>query len=174
MRPLRGPRRPHRARVRSPQSSGWLIAMLITTARRRRVAPGSRSARWRATPSMTAPCAVWALAGTTSSSGRFEPAGSVSIDKPPIDLWLQVVSVKLFGFSADHAEAARGLRRDASVPLLFAAVRRMRAPARGSPPRWRSRSADRGDHLSQRHDGAVMMALLVLALLAWCVRPRRA
>src|SRR5947208_196165 len=27
--------------------------------------------------------------------GAFEPAGTVSIDKPPIDLWLQVASVKL-------------------------------------------------------------------------------
>src|ERR1700737_1288055 len=30
--------------------------------------------------------------------GAFEPGGSVSIDKPPADLWLQVISVKLFGF----------------------------------------------------------------------------
>src|SRR5271167_4037278 len=31
--------------------------------------------------------------------GAFEPAGSVSIDKPPVDLWLQVMSVELLGFS---------------------------------------------------------------------------
>ena len=31
--------------------------------------------------------------------GVFEPGGSVSIDKPPVDLWLQVASVKLLGFS---------------------------------------------------------------------------
>ena len=37
--------------------------------------------------------------------GAFEPGGSVSIDKPPVDLWLQVASVKLFGFSSTHAEA---------------------------------------------------------------------
>src|SRR5881409_2922478 len=27
----------------------------------------------------------------------FEPGGKVAIDKPPIDLWLQVVSVELLG-----------------------------------------------------------------------------
>ena len=27
--------------------------------------------------------------------GAYEPGGSVSIDKPPVDLWLQVASVKL-------------------------------------------------------------------------------
>src|SRR6201981_1544676 len=32
--------------------------------------------------------------------GALEPSGSVSIDKPPVDLWLQVASVKVVGFSA--------------------------------------------------------------------------
>src|SRR5436190_7472545 len=30
----------------------------------------------------------------------FEPGGAVAIDKPPIDLWLQVASVKLLGFNS--------------------------------------------------------------------------
>src|ERR1700722_12738367 len=29
--------------------------------------------------------------------GAYEPGGSVSIAKPPVDLWLQVATVKLFG-----------------------------------------------------------------------------
>ena len=28
----------------------------------------------------------------------FDPAGFISVDKPPVALWLQVISVKLFGF----------------------------------------------------------------------------
>src|ERR1700751_2043830 len=32
--------------------------------------------------------------------GAFGPGASVSIDKPPVDLWLQVASVKLLGFSS--------------------------------------------------------------------------
>ena len=31
--------------------------------------------------------------------GAFEPAARVAIDKPPVDLWLQVASTKLLGFS---------------------------------------------------------------------------
>ncbi len=29
----------------------------------------------------------------------FDPAGFVSVDKPPVALWIQVASVKLFGFN---------------------------------------------------------------------------
>ena len=71
--------------------------------------------------------------------GAFEPGASVSIDKPPVDLWLQVASVKLFGFSSTHAEAARGVCRDRQ---RAAAVRRgaiaCGAHLPGSPrqPRW--------------------------------------
>src|ERR687886_1467402 len=31
--------------------------------------------------------------------GAFEPGARVAIDKPPVDLWLQVASTKLLGFS---------------------------------------------------------------------------
>jgi 4-amino-4-deoxy-L-arabinose transferase-like glycosyltransferase len=57
--------------------------------------------------------------------GAFEPGGSVSIDKPPVDLWLQVASVKLFGFSSTTLKLPEILAGIAAVPLLFAAVRRM-------------------------------------------------
>src|ERR1700676_387621 len=63
--------------------------------------------------------------------GAFEPGGSVSIDKPPIDLWLQVASVKLFGFSSTTLKLPEAFAGIASVPLLFAAVRRMWSPAAG-------------------------------------------
>jgi 4-amino-4-deoxy-L-arabinose transferase-like glycosyltransferase len=57
--------------------------------------------------------------------GAFEPGASVSIDKPPVDLWLQVVSVKLLGFSNTALKLPEALAGTAAVPLLFAAVRRM-------------------------------------------------
>jgi len=57
--------------------------------------------------------------------GAFEPGGSVSIDKPPVDLWLQVASVKLLGFSATTLKLPEALAGTAAVGLLFAAVRRM-------------------------------------------------
>src|SRR5450756_1925822 len=57
--------------------------------------------------------------------GAFEPGGSVSIDKPPVDLWLQVISVKVFGFSSTTLKLPEVFAGVASVPLLFAVVRRI-------------------------------------------------
>src|SRR6266576_4227295 len=63
--------------------------------------------------------------------GAYEPGGTVSIDKPPIDLWLQVASVKLFGFSSTTLKLPEAFAGIASVPLLFAVVRRVWSPAAG-------------------------------------------
>ncbi len=56
--------------------------------------------------------------------GAYEPGGSVSIDKPPMDLWLQVASVKLLGWGSASLKLPEALAGTASVPLLYAAVRR--------------------------------------------------
>ncbi len=98
--------------------------------------------------------------------GAFEPGGSVSIDKPPLDLWLQVASVKLFGFSSTTLKLPEVIAGTASVPLLFAAVRRVW----GSPAALAAALALAVlpiEVISSRSDtmDAVMMALLVLALL---------
>jgi 4-amino-4-deoxy-L-arabinose transferase-like glycosyltransferase len=57
--------------------------------------------------------------------GAFEPGAQVSIDKAPIDLWLQVASVKLFGFTTIATrlpEVAAGIL---AIPLLYDLVRRV-------------------------------------------------
>jgi 4-amino-4-deoxy-L-arabinose transferase-like glycosyltransferase len=63
--------------------------------------------------------------------GAFEPGGQVSIDKAPADLWLQVASVKLFGFTPVATrlpEVAAGIL---AVPLLYDLVRRLFGPRAG-------------------------------------------
>jgi 4-amino-4-deoxy-L-arabinose transferase-like glycosyltransferase len=98
--------------------------------------------------------------------GAFEPGGSVSIDKPPVDLWLQVASVKLFGFSSTTLKLPEVFAGIAAVPMLFAAVRQMWSSTAGL-------AAALGlamlpvEVITSRSDtmDAVMMALLVLALL---------
>lgn len=99
--------------------------------------------------------------------GAFEPGGSVSIDKPPIDLWLQVLSVKLLGFSSTTLKLPEALAGTASVPLLYVAVRRM-----WSAPAGIAAAAAMAvlpiaviTARSDTMDG-VMMLVLVLALLA--------
>jgi 4-amino-4-deoxy-L-arabinose transferase-like glycosyltransferase len=97
--------------------------------------------------------------------GAFEPGGSVSIDKPPVDLWLQVASVKLFGFSSSTLKLPEVLAGIAAVPLLFAAVRRMWSVGAGL-------AAAVGlavlpvEVITSRSDtmDGVMMVLIVLAL----------
>ncbi|MDX6688455.1 MAG: hypothetical protein QOF86_4583, partial [Baekduia sp.] len=51
--------------------------------------------------------------------GAFEPGGQVSIDKIPVDLWLQVASVKLFGFSSTTLKLPEVFAGVVSVPMLF-------------------------------------------------------
>ena len=98
--------------------------------------------------------------------GAFEPAASVSIDKPPVDLWLQVASVKLLGFSSTTLKLPEALSGIAAVPLLFAAVRRMWNPAAGLAAAA-SLAVLPVDVITSRSDtmDGVMMVLIVLALL---------
>jgi 4-amino-4-deoxy-L-arabinose transferase-like glycosyltransferase len=98
--------------------------------------------------------------------GAFEPGGSVSIDKPPLDLWLQVASVKLLGFSSTTLKLPEALAGTAAVPLLFLAVRRIWSPAAGFAAAA-ALAALPVDVITSRSDtmDAVMMALIVLALL---------
>src|SRR6516164_9228505 len=63
--------------------------------------------------------------------GAFEPGASVSIDKPPVDLWLQVISVKLLGFSSTTLKLPEALAGTATVVLLYASVRRLWGSAAG-------------------------------------------
>ncbi len=57
--------------------------------------------------------------------GAYEPAAQVSIDKAPVDLWLQVVSVKLLGFSSVALRVPEALAGALAVPLLYDLVQRI-------------------------------------------------
>jgi 4-amino-4-deoxy-L-arabinose transferase-like glycosyltransferase len=56
--------------------------------------------------------------------GAFDPGAVLSIDKPPVDLWLQVISVKLFGWGSFALKLPEALAGTLAVPLLYDAVRR--------------------------------------------------
>jgi 4-amino-4-deoxy-L-arabinose transferase-like glycosyltransferase len=98
--------------------------------------------------------------------GAFEPSASVSIDKPPVDLWLQVASVKLLGFSSTTLKLPEALSGIAAVPLLFLAVRRMWSPLAGLAAAA-SLAVLPVEVITSRSDtmDGVMMVLIVLALL---------
>jgi 4-amino-4-deoxy-L-arabinose transferase-like glycosyltransferase len=56
--------------------------------------------------------------------GAFDPSGVLAVDKPPLDLWLQVMSVKLFGWGQFSLRLPETLAGTLAVPLLYDAVRR--------------------------------------------------
>jgi len=60
--------------------------------------------------------------------GAFDPSASTSIDKPPIDLWLQVIAVKLFGWSSVTLKLPEAIAGTAAIPLLYDLVRRIAGP----------------------------------------------
>jgi 4-amino-4-deoxy-L-arabinose transferase-like glycosyltransferase len=99
--------------------------------------------------------------------GAFEPGGSVSIDKPPVDLWLQVISVKLLGFSSTTLKLPEAGAGIASVPLLYVTVRRIWSAAAGIAAAV-AMAVLPIEVITARSDtmDGVMMLLLVLALLA--------
>ncbi len=57
--------------------------------------------------------------------GAFDPGGILAVDKPPLDLWLQVLSVKLFGWNQSALKLPEALGGTLAVPLLYDAVRRI-------------------------------------------------
>ena len=61
----------------------------------------------------------------------FDPGGFVTIDKPPLAFWIQVASVKLFGFSPFSTLLPQALAGVLSVALLAHLVRRTAGPLAG-------------------------------------------
>jgi 4-amino-4-deoxy-L-arabinose transferase-like glycosyltransferase len=61
----------------------------------------------------------------------FDPAGFLSVDKPPVALWIQVASVKLFGFQALSVLVPQALEGVAAVALLYHLVQRRFGAAAG-------------------------------------------
>jgi 4-amino-4-deoxy-L-arabinose transferase-like glycosyltransferase len=100
--------------------------------------------------------------------GAAEPAAGVSVDKIPFDLWLQVASVKLFGFSSTALRLPEALAATAAIPLLYDLIRRLFGSVAGLVAAL-ALAVVPVAVLTGRSDtmDSLMMALMVLA--AWCV-----
>lgn len=61
----------------------------------------------------------------------FDPAGFISVDKPPLALWIQVASVKLFGFQGLAVLVPQVLQGVAAVWLVYHLVQRRGGRAAG-------------------------------------------
>jgi 4-amino-4-deoxy-L-arabinose transferase-like glycosyltransferase len=148
----------------STGTSGWIAIATITAlaATLRLVGLGSV----RLDPFYDAAVRSMTLSWHNFFFGAFEPGGSVSIDKPPLDLWLQVASVKLLGWSSTALKLPEALAGTVSVPLLFAAVRRVYGVRAGLAAAL-AIAVLPIEVITARSDtmDAVMMALLALSLL---------
>jgi len=100
--------------------------------------------------------------------GAFDPSASASIDKPPLDLWLQVFTVKLLGFSSVTLKLPAAVAATLAVALLYDLVRRLAGPVAGLASAL-ALAVLPVSVLTSRSDtmDSLMMALLVLA--AWLV-----
>jgi 4-amino-4-deoxy-L-arabinose transferase-like glycosyltransferase len=61
----------------------------------------------------------------------FDPAGFVSVDKPPVAMWIQVAAVKLFGFQGLSVLVPQVLEGLAAVWLVYHLVQRRFGPPAG-------------------------------------------
>ena len=61
----------------------------------------------------------------------FDPGGFVTVDKPPVGLWVQAASAKLFGFSGLSLLLPQAIAGTAAVAALYWLVRRAFGPIAG-------------------------------------------
>src|SRR3954453_203231 len=57
--------------------------------------------------------------------GAYDPSAQLAVDKPPVDLWLQVASGKLLGWSVRALVLPAAIFGTLAVPLLYDAVRKV-------------------------------------------------
>jgi 4-amino-4-deoxy-L-arabinose transferase-like glycosyltransferase len=63
--------------------------------------------------------------------GSLDPGSFITVDKPPLSLWLMGLSVRVLGFSSFAMLLPQALCTIAAVGLLYATVRRLFGPAAG-------------------------------------------
>src|SRR3954453_8396683 len=63
--------------------------------------------------------------------GSFDPSGVMTVDKPPLALWVQVAFVKVFGYHPLSMLVPQALMGVASVALVYDLVRRRFGRAAG-------------------------------------------
>ena len=57
--------------------------------------------------------------------GAYDPGGNLAVDKPPLDLWLQVLTTQVLGFTSFALKLPPALAGTAAVAVLYDAVRRV-------------------------------------------------
>ncbi len=100
--------------------------------------------------------AVWSMLQNWHAFlfNSFDAGGFVTVDKPPLGLWLQVLSARLLGFNGVALLLPQALAGVAAVGVLYLLVRRTFGRWRGAGRGARAGGyADQRRHRPQQHDG---------------------
>ena len=98
----------------------------------------------------------------------FDPNGFVSVDKPPVGLWLQTFCAKLFGFSSFSLFLPQALAGVLAGVVLFHIVRRSFGPPAGLLAALALAITPMGVAAS-RNNNLDMLLVLVVLLATWAV-----
>jgi 4-amino-4-deoxy-L-arabinose transferase-like glycosyltransferase len=122
---LTAPRSAHRVRDDAVRASLLAAAPLLAIAVVGAVLRVWAFARVPANPFYDSAVRSMGLSWHNFFFGAFEPGAQVSVDKAPADLWLQVASVKLFGFNSTALRLPEVTAGILAIPLLYDLVRRL-------------------------------------------------
>jgi 4-amino-4-deoxy-L-arabinose transferase-like glycosyltransferase len=97
----------------------------------------------------------------------FDPSGVMSVDKPPLALWIETASVKLFGFHSIAILAPQALMGVASVLLVYDLTRRRFGRAAGFVAGLVLALTPIGVAIS-RHNNPDALLILCSVAAVWC------
>ena len=98
----------------------------------------------------------------------FDPGGFLAIDKPPLGFWVQVVSARIFGFSAWSLLLPEALAGVVSVAVLYILVRRIFGPNAGLIAAL-ALALTPISVITSRNNTIDSLLVLVLLLAAWAL-----
>jgi 4-amino-4-deoxy-L-arabinose transferase-like glycosyltransferase len=100
--------------------------------------------------------------------GAFDPAGVMTVDKPPLALWVQAASAKLFGFSSLSMLVPQALMGVAAVALVYDLTRRVFGRPAGFVAGLVLALTPITVAISRHNNPDALLVLLCVAAL-WCV-----
>lgn len=98
----------------------------------------------------------------------FDPGGFVTVDKPPLALWIQAASAKIFGFSGFSLLLPQAIAGVVSVYILYRLVRRTFGPAAGLLAAL-ALALTPISVVMNRDNNMDTLLVLTLLLATWCV-----
>ena len=101
--------------------------------------------------------------------GSFDAGGVMTVDKPPLALWVQALSVRVFGYSSLSLLVPQALMGVATVGLTYDLVRRHFGRAGGVRRRAGARRSRPTTVAVSRHNNPDALLVLCCVAALWCL-----